>query len=186
MFVVGGEDSRFLSIFPCRGWMCVRCGAHFILCGLRRNLMVPLNDAWRDACRISRTLRSIQCLIPARRQSKKKPEGTASSSGKGVDKASREDGKEEECRLFIGQFDRDVSSAQLEKIFSAYGEVVECRVLQDKGIGFVSYARDSEAKQAVQDLHLQCVPGISRGEGFERPDCQSTTYAEVTERQFRS
>jgi len=101
-----------------------------------------------------------------RRQSGGKPEGTASSSGKGVDKASREDGKEEECRLFIGQFDRDVSSAQLEKIFSAYGEVVECRVLQDKGIGFVSYARDSEAKQAVQDLHLQCVPGISRGEGL--------------------
>jgi len=104
--------------------------------------------------------------LASRRQSGGKPEGTASSSGKGVDKASREDGKEEECRLFIGQFDRDVSSAQLEKIFSAYGEVVECRVLQDKGIGFVSYARDSEAKQAVQDLHLQCVPGISRGEGL--------------------
>lgn len=58
-------------------------------------------------------------------------------------------------KLFVGGLAWATTSEGLREAFSPYGEVVEAKVVTDRdtgrsrGFGFVSYATDEEAKEAL-------------------------------------
>lgn len=64
-------------------------------------------------------------------------------------------------KLYVGNLSYSVSSADLERLFGAYGTVESAQVIADrdtgrsKGFGFVEMSSDTEAQAAVQGLHEQ-------------------------------
>ena len=56
------------------------------------------------------------------------------------------------CKLFVGNFNHSVTNEDLEKLFSAYGEVKEINMIEDKGFGFVEMSSPSEAEKAKKAL----------------------------------
>jgi hypothetical protein len=61
--------------------------------------------------------------------------------------------------LYCGNLSFDVSSSDLEQLFSEFGSVVSAQVIQDrdtgrsKGFGFVEMGSDAEAAAAIQSLN---------------------------------
>lgn len=64
-------------------------------------------------------------------------------------------------KLYVGNLSYGVSSADLERLFGAYGTVESAQVIADrdtgrsKGFGFVEMSSDTEAQAAIQGLHEQ-------------------------------
>jgi RNA recognition motif-containing protein len=64
-------------------------------------------------------------------------------------------------KLYAGNLSYNVTSADLEQMFSEFGEVRSAEVIQDrdtgrsKGFGFVEMADDNAANQAIQALNLK-------------------------------
>lgn len=64
-------------------------------------------------------------------------------------------------RLYVGNLSYNVSSADLEQLFSQFGRVASAQVVQDrdtgrsKGFGFVEMGTDQEAQAAIDGLHDQ-------------------------------
>lgn len=62
-------------------------------------------------------------------------------------------------KLYCGNLSYDVSSADLERMFSEFGEVQSAEVIADrdtgrsKGFGFVEMRTDAEAQAAISGLH---------------------------------
>lgn len=61
-------------------------------------------------------------------------------------------------KLYCGNLSYNVSSSDLERLFSQYGTVVSAQVIEDretgrsKGFGFVEMASDDEVAAAIQGL----------------------------------
>ena len=55
-------------------------------------------------------------------------------------------------KLFVGNFSYSVTNNDLEDLFSEYGEVVEVKVIEGKGFGFVEMSKPSEAEKAKEAL----------------------------------
>lgn len=53
-------------------------------------------------------------------------------------------------KLYVGNLDYSVSSGELQDFLAAKGEVVECKVIEGKGFGFVTFS-NSEVANAVKD-----------------------------------
>jgi RNA recognition motif-containing protein len=64
-------------------------------------------------------------------------------------------------KLYVGNLSYDVSSSDLEQLFSQYGSVQSAQVIQDrdtgrsKGFGFVEMSNDAEAQAAIRGLNDQ-------------------------------
>lgn len=64
-------------------------------------------------------------------------------------------------KLYVGNLSYDVSSSDLEKLFSAHGTVRSAEVISDrmtnrsKGFGFVEMSTDEEAQAAIAALNGQ-------------------------------
>ncbi len=64
-------------------------------------------------------------------------------------------------KLYVGNLSYDVSSSDLEQLFSAHGTVESAQVIEDratgrsKGFGFVEMGSDNEAQQAISALNGQ-------------------------------
>ena len=62
-------------------------------------------------------------------------------------------------KLYVGNLSYSVSSSELQKIFSQFGNVASAEVIQDretgrsKGFGFVEMSTDAEAQAAISGLH---------------------------------
>jgi len=62
-------------------------------------------------------------------------------------------------KLYCGNLSYEVTSSDLEKLFSEYGEVVSAQMISDretgrsKGFGFVEMGSDAEAQAAIDGLH---------------------------------
>jgi cold-inducible RNA-binding protein len=62
-------------------------------------------------------------------------------------------------KLYVGNLSYNVDNAQLEEMFSKYGEVRSAEVIQDrdtgrsKGFGFVEMADDNAAREATEGLN---------------------------------
>lgn len=62
-------------------------------------------------------------------------------------------------RLFVGSLPFDVTSAQLEELFTQAGKVESANVITDrytgqgKGFGFVEMATEEEAQKAIKTLN---------------------------------
>lgn len=64
-------------------------------------------------------------------------------------------------KLYVGNLTYQVSSGDLEQLFSEFGTVTSAQVIQDresgrsKGFGFVEMSTDEEAQAAIDGLHDQ-------------------------------
>jgi RNA recognition motif-containing protein len=64
-------------------------------------------------------------------------------------------------KLYVGNLSYNVSSSDLDQLFSQYGTVQSSQVIQDrdtgrsKGFGFVEMNSDAEAQAAIDGLHDQ-------------------------------
>ncbi|RCS48219.1 RNA-binding protein, partial [Bremerella cremea] len=62
-------------------------------------------------------------------------------------------------KLYCGNLSYDISTADLEQLFGAYGEVRDVQVIVDrdtgrsKGFGFVEMGSDAEAQAAIEGLN---------------------------------
>eukprot|EP00927_Polykrikos_kofoidii_P031323 TRINITY_DN26960_c0_g1_i1.p1 TRINITY_DN26960_c0_g1~~TRINITY_DN26960_c0_g1_i1.p1 ORF type:complete len:641 (+),score=95.03 TRINITY_DN26960_c0_g1_i1:126-1925(+) len=90
------------------------------------------------------------------------------SRGRSRNDRSFSDGDENSSthRLFVGQLLRGIDRNDFMKVFEPFGTVDECKFLEDKGVGYVTFAQSSSAKRAIEELNESEVPGISRGGGL--------------------
>lgn len=57
-------------------------------------------------------------------------------------------------RIFVGNLDWNLTTAELQELFEKYGEVTDCKIVTDRdtgrsrGFGFVTFAEDSAAEEA--------------------------------------
>jgi RNA recognition motif-containing protein len=64
-------------------------------------------------------------------------------------------------KLYVGNLSYSVDGAQLEEMFSKFGEVRSAEVIQDrdtgrsKGFGFVEMADDNAAREAIDGMNNQ-------------------------------
>jgi RNA recognition motif-containing protein len=56
-------------------------------------------------------------------------------------------------KLYVGNLTYSVTEEQLNKLFSAYGDVKEVRVIERKGFGFVEMATPEDAEKAKAALN---------------------------------
>jgi RNA recognition motif-containing protein len=62
-------------------------------------------------------------------------------------------------RIYVGNLPYSADDGQLQQLFSAYGNVVDARVITDrntgqsKGFGFVEMSSDEEARSAIAGLN---------------------------------
>ena len=62
-------------------------------------------------------------------------------------------------KLYCGNLSYDISTSDLEQLFSAYGEVRDVQVIVDrdtgrsKGFGFIEMGSDAEAQAAIDGLN---------------------------------
>ncbi len=67
--------------------------------------------------------------------------------------------------IYVGNLTFNTSSADLEKLFSEYGEVTKAQVINDRdtgrsrGFGFVEMASSDEAAEAINSLTGRNVDG---------------------------
>jgi cold-inducible RNA-binding protein len=67
--------------------------------------------------------------------------------------------------IYVGNLTFNTSSADLEKLFSEYGEVTKAQVINDRdtgrsrGFGFVEMASSDEAAEAINSLNGRNVDG---------------------------
>jgi RNA recognition motif-containing protein len=78
-------------------------------------------------------------------------------------------------RLYVGNLSYNVTSQQLEQLFSEYGQVKDAQVVQDrdtgrsKGFGFVEMIDGNAARAAIEGLNLKEVDGRSLTVNEARP-----------------
>ena len=64
-------------------------------------------------------------------------------------------------KLYVGNLSYNVSSSDLEQLFTSFGTVESAQVIEDresgrsKGFGFVEMGNDEEAQKAIQGLNGQ-------------------------------
>ena len=79
-------------------------------------------------------------------------------------------------KLFVGGLSWGTTDADLRKVFAPYGEITEAKVVTERdtgrsrGFGFVTFARDDDAKTAVSKMHGMTLDGrtITLNEAQER------------------
>lgn len=70
-------------------------------------------------------------------------------------------------KLFVGSLSWDTTDQSLMQAFEAFGEVREARVILDRntgrsrGFGFVTYSRDEDAQNAIQQMNGAMLDGRS-------------------------
>ena len=67
--------------------------------------------------------------------------------------------------IYVGNLNYNLSEDDLEKVFSAYGEVASVKIIRDKytdqskGFGFIEMASDADAQKAIDELNGTEVKG---------------------------
>lgn len=66
--------------------------------------------------------------------------------------------------VYVKNFGDALDSAKLMEVFSAYGEIISAKVMEDetgksKGFGFVAFKDHEAAAKAVEELNEQEIPG---------------------------
>lgn len=55
-------------------------------------------------------------------------------------------------KLYVGNLTYSVTAEQLKELFANHGEVMDVKVIENRGFGFVEMASESEAEAAKQAL----------------------------------
>ena len=68
-------------------------------------------------------------------------------------------------KLFVGGLSWETTDAGLKKAFDPFGEITEAKVITERdtgrsrGFGFVTFARDEDAKTAISKMHGTSLDG---------------------------
>jgi len=68
-------------------------------------------------------------------------------------------------KLFVGGLSWDTTDDGLRQAFTSYGEITEAKVITERdtgrsrGFGFVTFARDEDAKTAISKMHGTSLDG---------------------------
>jgi RNA recognition motif-containing protein len=62
-------------------------------------------------------------------------------------------------KLYVGNLSYSITSEKLKELFTAYGSVVDVRIIGDKGFGFVEMSNQAEAENAKNELDGQVLEG---------------------------
>ncbi len=87
---------------------------------------------------------------------------------------NHEDAKQ--ANLYIRNLPREMTQDQLKDLFSACGDVVQCRILTDqftglsKGVGFVLYDKKQEADRAINTFNNTTPPGGTEALNVKRAE----------------
>jgi RNA recognition motif-containing protein len=72
-------------------------------------------------------------------------------------------------KLYVGNFSYSTTDEQLEKLFSAYGQVKSVSIIGDKGFGFVEMTNLEDAEKAKEALDGSDFEGRSLRVNEARP-----------------
>jgi RNA recognition motif-containing protein len=75
----------------------------------------------------------------------------------------------QESKLFVGNLTYSVTSEELAELFSNHGSVVEARVIEGKGFGFVEMSTKEEAEAAKEALNGTDLSGRTMNVDMARP-----------------
>lgn len=90
-------------------------------------------------------------------------------------------------KLFVGNLAWSVTSERLSEVFSAFGPVVEAKVLVDRdtgrsrGFGFVTFENEADADRATAEMHNQEIDGRA----VRCDNSQATEHKERRPREHR-
>jgi RNA recognition motif-containing protein len=56
-------------------------------------------------------------------------------------------------KLYVGNLSYSVSNEQLKELFSGIGPVIEIKIIEGKGFGFVEMESQADAEKAKKELH---------------------------------
>jgi RNA recognition motif-containing protein len=82
---------------------------------------------------------------------------------------------EDKKKVYVGNLPYSVTSEELNKIFSEFGEVVDAVVITDKasgrskGFGFVEFGTEEFAQKAVDEMSGKEIDGRNLVVNFARP-----------------
>ena len=78
-------------------------------------------------------------------------------------------------KIYVGNLAYSVTTDEIRKIFTEYGEVVDATVITDKmsgrskGFGFVEFAEEEMAQKAVDEMNGKEIDGRKLVVNFARP-----------------
>lgn len=78
-------------------------------------------------------------------------------------------------KVYVGNLSYTVTTDELRKLFTEFGEVVDATVITDKmsgrskGFGFVEYGEEEMAQKAVDEMNGKEVDGRKLVVNFARP-----------------
>ena len=75
----------------------------------------------------------------------------------------------QENKLFVGNLTYSVTAEELNELFSSYGEVIEAKVIEGKGFGFVEMSSKTEAEEAKEALNGKDFSGRSLNVDAAKP-----------------
>jgi len=61
---------------------------------------------------------------------------------------------------------RGISGAVVASVFEPYGTVEECRLIEEKGVAYVTFPTAAQARRAQEAMDRKNVSGVSRGDGL--------------------
>lgn len=62
-------------------------------------------------------------------------------------------------KLFVGGIDYQMATNELEELFSKFGSVIEVKIIEGKGFGFVTMSSQEEAEKAKEGLNGYQIEG---------------------------
>lgn len=83
--------------------------------------------------------------------------------------------EQSKTKLYVGNLPYTVTSESLKAAFAEYGEIVDAVVIMDKrfgrskGFGFVEFAKEADAKKAVEGMSGKDMEGRKLVVNFARP-----------------
>ncbi|GMR30672.1 hypothetical protein PMAYCL1PPCAC_00867, partial [Pristionchus mayeri] len=86
--------------------------------------------------------------------------------------------------VFIKNLEEDVDKEKLEKMFSEFGKVTSCAIMNDsdgkaKGFGFVAFEEPEQAEKAVNEMHEKQLDGSEKKLFVCRAQTKSERQAEL-------
>jgi len=76
----------------------------------------------------------------------------------------------DKCRLFVGQLQAnwvmESGVSRLRALFGPFGPIEECKYIDHKGVAFIGFKSDRDARAALKQMDGATIAGVSRNDGL--------------------
>jgi len=93
-------------------------------------------------------------------------------------------------KLYVGNLPFTIDSEKLKGIFASYGDIEEATIISDKfsgrskGFGFVTFAKEEDAKKAIKEMNDKEVEGRNIKVNEARPMEERSPRKNFGQRRF--